>query len=204
MHAMITKNAIIRTMVKNALEKHHQMEWTAQGFGMLRTYLDPEKRLRLNIWDKELQTIGVSLIHTHPWSFLSCVVSGRVENTRYEKKSDTFFPDFSCALYNGFILKTGIEGGKTGEEEVAKFLLQSQPVETYYKGETYYQQMAEIHKTNCSDGAVTINDRTKSSDGDTALAFYKVGEKWVAAKPRIPSPIEVRHSCEKALEGMKN
>src|SRR5258708_2352757 len=60
-------------------------EWSVQGFGMLRTYLDEQHTYRLNIWTDELASPGVSLIHDHPWHFHSWILAGKLTNEIFKE-----------------------------------------------------------------------------------------------------------------------
>lgn len=78
----------LRASVKSILqESPWNRDWTVQGFGMLRCYLDSDKRFRLNIWDDRLAVPHVSVIHDHPWSFDSWIINGIFHNQRFEEAS---------------------------------------------------------------------------------------------------------------------
>lgn len=180
-----------RSLVREVLRSPHGREWSVQGFGMLRTYLDAEKRFRLNIWDSQLAVPGVSTIHDHPWHFTSLVINGGFSNLRY-LQSET-----EGAEYNWNLIQTGPGGGK-GEIGGVTKLVRQEP-EHYSPGEMYLQLANEIHESFYADGTVTLNDRTRLPDGDHARVFWPLGSEWVDAMPRAATEWEVYTTIGKAL-----
>ena len=55
---------LLRAAVRALLERPDS-DWSVQGFGMMRRYLDADKKYRLNIWDSSLAGRNVSIIHDH-------------------------------------------------------------------------------------------------------------------------------------------
>lgn len=70
-------------MLKFILENADKFEWSVQGLGMFRLYLD--ETTRLHIWSKDFKVLDVSEIHNHPWDFTSDILLGQVSNTIYEE-----------------------------------------------------------------------------------------------------------------------
>ena len=182
-----------RAFVKDMLARPDNWDWSVQGFGMLRTYLDSGKRFRLNIWDSELAVPNVSLIHDHPWDFVSYVISGRFTNIRY-------FKDPNGDEYDWMIIRTGPGGGPEGADGTTRMLPSIRP-EYYLPGNYYTQSAEEIHKSVFADGTVTLNDRIYRPDADHATVFWPHGEQWVDAEPRAATLDEVYRACERALSG---
>jgi hypothetical protein len=184
---------------------HATREWSVQGFGMLRTYLDPAKRYRLNVWHSRFKMPHVSTIHDHPWHFTSWIIAGRFLNQRHTIKTVHYAagryrvsaapPNFHCQR-----IKTGPGGGPAGEVSDV-FLLPLQP-ELYDAGDTYHQRADEVHASHYEDGTVTLNDRTRLEDGEHARVFWPYGTKWVDAQPRAATELEVWQATRAALAVM--
>lgn len=179
----------LQAMLAGLLIRSHQYAWTVQGFGMIRTYLDPDKRWRLNIWDDRLGTPDVSTIHDHPWSFTSHVLVGTLLNCRYSLMNGPSTHHFQEIV-------TGEEGGPRGG--IQDCCLCVHPGEDYLTGEWYEQKLNEVHETRCVRGTVTLNDRTKPTLAHTARVFWPVGSEWVDAKPRPATRDEVEAAVEAA------
>lgn len=173
---------------RNVLHRTSPEDWSVQGFGMMRTYLDPERRFRVQIWDRRLQVPEVSLIHDHPWDFQSWILSGRLYNQRYVASTtgDHFY---------WMTIQPGEEGGPKSTPSLTR--LWSVPEEMYLRGDTYHQRSTEIHKTSYMDGTVSINDR-QNKGPDVARVFWKEGD-WVDANPRPPTRREWARTIELAL-----
>jgi hypothetical protein len=106
----------IRPLIISAL-RDERREWTAQGFGFLRTYFGPPdqpKRFRLNLWDARFTVPNVSTIHDHPWDFKSLIVAGDFGNKRYVMRP-TSSQDNPTHAYG--IIKTGVGGGSLSTYE---------------------------------------------------------------------------------------
>lgn len=178
-------------------------EWTSQGFGMIRTYLDPDKVWRLNVWHDLFKVPGVSVIHDHPWHFDSWVLSGAFRNQRYH-----FYPhtdDSASATHSYFTIRTGIEHNPaTDRGEVHRAILDSFLTdELYGPGDYYHQDAEEIHQTIYSNFCVTINRRTRVGTGEHARVFWPVNEAWVDAKPRKVEYGEISHILDRARRNME-
>ena len=180
-----------REFVRRVLINPFDWEWSVQGFGMLRTYLDTEKRFRLNVWDRRLAVPNVSLIHDHPWHFKSYIISGGFVNTRY-------YNDPNGDEYDYMVIKTGEGGGPDGVSGTIRMSSAILP-ENYKQGDMYSQEAREVHKSVYTDGAVTLNDRTPLLDSDHATVFWPHGESWVDAEPRLATAQEIMVTCGKAL-----
>lgn len=194
----------MRAMVRNILEsplirkRSGDLDWTVQGFGMLRTYLDKDKRFRLNIWDVALSVPNVSLIHDHPWSFDSWIINGKIRNQRfYVVHGDDRRFEYADP-YDYAVIKTGEGGGPDGERGTV--YLWPEQIEQLHTGDKYHQDPKEIHLSAFEDGAVTLNDRTRVGDGEHARVFWPHGEQWVDAMPRRATEMEVHETVHKALE----
>ena len=159
----------------NAVTTWEDREWSFQGFGMFRTYLDPLKVWRVNVWDPRTAVPGVSTIHDHPWHFKSWVLAGMFQNVRY-----AYHPHGD--LYSWSVIETGEGGGPDGESGVMPLL--RLPVETYHPRAVYRQHNREIHESMPTAGCVTLNKRERVDDGEHARVFWPHGTEWVDAEPR--------------------
>lgn len=181
------------------LQSYKDHVWTTMGFGMIRTYLDQDKRFRLNIWDSRLAILNVSTIHNHPWSFTSHVLCGLIKNQKYKHLCDT--ESLKDATHEYHAIKTGEEGGPV--ETPKPCYLQNQSCYDYGRGKFYYQSAEEVHQTFADTGTVTLNDRSAPSEAHTASVYWKVGTFWVDAKPRLATPYEVERAVESALSKLR-
>lgn len=190
---------LAKELTHSALVRWNTFEWTTQGFGMIRTYLDTAKRWRLNIWDDRLMVPNVSLIHDHPWSFTSYVIAGELTNRRYGVR-ETAPARGEDATHHWHHIITGEGGGK--HSPVHDCLLIKHKKEVYGPSSIYSQSLDEVHKTNYTRGTVTINDRTPATKDHTARVFWPVGTEWVDAEPRIARSDEVNAAVGAALEAI--
>jgi len=159
-------------------------EWSLQGFGMLRTYLNSHDRL--HVWDSRYRAPAVSTIHDHPWDFKSVVVSGVLANHRYvlADASEGEGTHLSSSI------KCGPGGGLVGEPRHVTLVRLGLP-QVFRAGSVYRQRAAEIHETNATDGTVTIVRRSFLSDSDHAVVAWPIGREWGSAEPRPATREEV-------------
>lgn len=188
----------MRALVRNVLENPAGREWSVQGFGMMRTYIDPQKVYRLNVWDSRFQVPGVSTIHDHPWDFISWIMGGQFTNRRYVE-------DYTRGeFYDHALIHTGIGGDNsdTMRGKTAGIVrLRAEPDEVYQPGDTYRQVAEEIHASLYTNGTVTLNERVRRPDGDHAKVYWPQGQQWVDAQPRLATPSEVSQVLALALTG---
>jgi hypothetical protein len=188
----------LRPLVVAAL-KDDRREWTAQGFGFLRTYFGPDetpKKFRLNLWDSRFGVKNVSTIHDHPWDFKSLIVAGKFFNQRYRmtwvSPPDVFpYPSHSFAT-----IKTGVDSGLE-KSDTSNCVLERMALEPYLPGDTYGQIADEIHETIFKNGTVTLNERV--GDTEHARVFWPFGTDWVDAKPRPATRAEVTEAVSYSL-----
>lgn len=178
-------------MVKHVLQNPDRHEWTLQGFGMLRTYLDDG--WRLHVWHNEYAVPGVTTMHDHPWNFDSLVVAGVLVNQRYQLIRAGHRPPTHMMR----TIKPGI-GLKVLEEDEP---VQIRPVgerEVYLSGDRYRQLANEIHISTPFPGTVTLVHRQRVGD-DVARTFYPCGESWVSGEPRAATAEEAQSICAFSL-----
>lgn len=165
--------SLLKKRVDDILADPTKHEWTVQGFGFIRCYLDRDRVQRLNIWDPTQATDEVSTIHDHPWDFGSRIIYGTLHNQRFVSQP-------SGELYNFSLLKPGEGGHLIGTP--GKMRLNAQPLETYNAGDTYSQTRKELHESTPEPGCVTVITR-QFHEQDIATVCWRAGE-WVSAEPR--------------------
>lgn len=182
----IDDHRVTKALVKHLLQHPHSVEWTLQGFGMLRCYFEPE--LRLHVWDSAFKVPGVSDLHTHPWDFHSLVVAGEVRNYRFLEVAGTSLGTGQAIPRRRQTIRCGEGGGLVGDP--VDVFLAEQPTETLREGETYTQKAEEIHKSLPEDGTVTVIERGFKEDTEHAYVYFR--DEWVSAEPRPATEAEVQ------------
>lgn len=188
---MKTDLTFLKPLVSAALQDDRR-EWTAQGFGFLRTYFGPAdapKKFRLNLWNHRFGVPNVSTIHDHPWDLTSLIVAGQTLNQRYRMFAARSGPRPMIGPTHDFTtIKTGVGGGLE-KSEIGYCTLEKYPLESYHPGDSYKQHAEEIHETKFLDGTVTLNERI--GDTEHARVFWPAGTEWVDAIPRPATRDEV-------------
>lgn len=173
--------AVVLALLRARLIDRNPHHWTVQGFGMLRTYLDPAQRWRLNVWHAGLAVPGVSTIHDHPWDFTSFVLWGAIKNIVYRQKTPSRLPLSDRPTHHVTDIVTGESGQVIGEER--SLVLLAEEHETLYRGAMYCQERSLIHETRATDFTVTLNRRSPPMPEYQARVFWPYGERWVPATP---------------------
>lgn len=179
----MTTESQIRKMLANP----YDLNWSIQGFGMLRAWLDPDGIERLHIWDTDLANPEVSTIHNHPWDFESRIIFGGLKNQRYQIDSPGEMPG-SMAYRKAEIL-TGTGGGLL-KPESAPTIIAPYEAEVYSISETYQQYAEEFHESEPDKGTVTII-RRNFRHNRIATVCWPNGSKWVTAEPRAATKAEI-------------
>lgn len=184
-----------KALAQAVLSNPGSYEWTLQGFGMLRTYLDHKKNWRLHVWDDRYRVAGVSDMHTHPWHFTSYVLAGIVENYRYAhaRLAASQAPE----PFMEQRLRCGVGGGLEGEPETT-WLVKGER-ELYRESDVYKQKAHEIHVSVPRNGTVTLVRREFLDDTEHASVFWPINEEWVTAEPEAASRVVVKRICAEAL-----
>lgn len=164
-------------LVRSILEQWRSYEWTAQGFGFIRTKLANVGRI--HIWDSRLTTALVSTMHTHPWPLRSTIISGELINQRYEEVE----PIRRGMPYLHSRIATGEGGGLLGEPRGVWMQLADDP-EYYLPGDKYEQLPEEIHRSIAQDGTVTLMERPQGPPLEEASVYWPMGTLWVSAEPK--------------------
>jgi hypothetical protein len=195
---MTNGHPYIKTLIEKLLrDPTPDLEWTVQGFGMVRTYVGPPsnpKQFRLNIWDRGLAVPNVSTIHDHPWDFESHIVAGVFVNQRFAVLP---LSEYGRPTHSFTEIKCGMGGGMESSPVRTVGLRAGRP-ELYEAGDTYRQKADEVHDSIPAIGSVTINERV--GDTERARVFWPIGTDWVSAEPRVATPDEVARSIASALE----
>ncbi len=192
---------LLQDFVRTILENPMGRDWTLQGFGMLRTYLGDERRVRLHVWDSRFAFEDVSTMHTHPWNFHSTVIAGEVRNLLYsDRRIGKGFAVQGDPYYRQLILCG--EGGHEVDEPVP-VAIRLESDEVYVAGESYTQHAREIHVSQPSDGAVTLITREFLDDDDHAFVYWPMGQTWVTAEPRPATPEEIFGMTQRALANLR-
>lgn len=189
-------NIAAAAAIESILHHCDDYEWTTMGFGMIRTYLDSDKRFRLNVWDDRLQVANVSTVHDHPWSFTSWIFAGTLNNTIFdvhELGRVTRMRPTHAFHY----IKTGEGGGPVEAPQCA--VLKPRPKLIYRPGSEYSQVLDQVHETLYERGTVTLNDRSTPTESYTARVFWPYGTEWIDAMPRKATGVEIANAVEAAL-----
>lgn len=184
-----------KLIVRKILERSDAYDWSIQGLGMLRMYLNDKSQsnmLRLHVWDSRYKVVNVSPIHDHPWDFESVIVAGAVKQTRYMENAG----GYSKQLFNFCTIKCG--AGACTLSEKTEILL-SPFYEEYREGQTYTQKKSEIHESFPEDGTVTLVSRSFGEKRDEARVFWRGDGEFVSAEPRPATPDEVVAITQNAL-----
>lgn len=185
---------LTESAVREALANPFDREWSIQGFGMLRTYLDPDQVHRLHIWDTGQGVKEVSTVHDHPWDFTSRIIAGSLVNQRYLIDSTTGEPFWAARL------RCGVGGGLV--EAPQKTLIETLPAEHYGTEDVYSQTAPEFHESFPTSGTVTVISREFKADRDLATVCWQDGD-WVSAEPRPATEDEIRHFVRLARAMMR-
>jgi len=169
-------------------------DWSIQGLGMLRLYLDEQHVERLHVWSDMARYDQVSELHTHPWDMLSVIVAGHIRQERFVAFERRMGQKSSHMRQ---MIQCGEGGGPIGIPD--DVLLREMPSEDYAEGDQYVQYWWEIHRTRPADGSVTIITRQFTDDPDHAYVFWPIGQEWVTAEPRLATKDEILRITNNAL-----
>lgn len=175
-----------------------RLHWRMHGIGFIKAYVNEEKTLRVNVYNKRFITPNITIHHDHPWHLVSRILSGELTNVRYEREElsggfvtpNQFYEGtISCANFNG------IEGAQH------IVYLDERSREVYPAGAAYVQSAAEIHMTEARDGTVTLMERVPchGSNG-TARVYWPVGTDYVNADIHELSEGEIIHAVSVAIK----
>lgn len=189
----------LRSNVRAILQQPFEggREWRAHGIGMLRTYLDEARLVRLNLWHHDLVNPHISTMHTHPWTLRSEVVAGKLTNIRWERVRPG---DPGAQPW----VEDRIPCGNVSQPEFAlkgeakTVYLRPFPPEVILPGSFYSQQPDEIHTTQFLDGTATVMTRDRGDGVTEASVFWPLGDQWGDAT-RDTTADEIARICTSAL-----
>lgn len=183
----------MKNIILDRLYNYDQYEWSLQGFGFLRLYLDDDRVYRLHVWDDRYRVEGVSDIHNHPWSFTSQIIAGSLTNHLYHEQNT--LDQFNTTIKQRIL--TGENAKPSAPPENTHLIRYSNT--TYVQGSIYHQRADEIHRTYPSRGAITLIKREFEQDRDHADVYFPTGQEWVDAAPRRATKEEVKDIMENAI-----
>jgi hypothetical protein len=132
---------VLRNFVALVLRNPQSFNWTVQGLGQMRLYLNDE--LRLHVWDPTRATPGSSTKHSHPWDFDGSIIVGKIVNFRYTLTH----PNDPAGLlhqYQTIMCGTGVDPAFGDPRDV---WLKKGPPELLFEGASYSQRHDEIHES---------------------------------------------------------
>jgi len=169
--------------------------WRAHGIGFMKTYLDPGKVQRLNVYHEIFRVPGISVMHDHPWGLFSYIRAGRLTNERWHR---THKKAKMAVLMNEGVINCADYKGIEGKPTIVP-LVKERP-EIYHAGDFYRQDPDEIHETSAIDGTVTLLTRTVGSTGHAHI-FWSQGQEYGDASRNL-SEDEVYKAAAVALHRM--
>lgn len=195
-HTMTVRYTTLRKLVLSILRNPLDHEWSLQGFGMLRTYLDPNTRLHVWSMRSGHRVEGVSDIHNHPWHFKSHMLVGRIRNVRYKEVP----ADHPAATesFDRVTIQCGENAHIVGEPESVR--LWQYASEDVIAGRSYHMRAEDLHRSVPLTGSVSIIERNPLDDPEHALVYYPTGTQWVDAKPRRATVGEIVGITGEALK----
>ncbi len=175
-----------------ALNEPDRFEWRAHGNGFLKTYLDEQKRVRLNLWHHRFYRADVSHLHTHPWSLSSQILIGQLTNMRYKRlvgrRATHAEGRINCQDFRG------VEGNPN------PICLERFTEEVYRACDIYSQRHDEIHETLAVDGTATIMTRYDAPTAGFASVFWPVGSEYGDATHHNLRPEEIEETISLTKE----
>jgi hypothetical protein len=169
MNADVNRNDT-RRQVMRRLSNPMDFQWHAHGIGMLRTYLDEDRTVRLNLWHKGFLNPGISTMHTHPRPFTSTVYAGMMTNITYARRA------FGGVEYREGIIQCG--DAFNGIESTHTVYLEEIDRRVLYTGDTYSQPTEVIHDTDFINGTVTVMTWDRAESDKHASVFWPPLVGW--------------------------
>ena len=176
-------------VLEEATRNPRAREWTVQGLGLLRCYLDDKQSECLIIWSNALGSPRVPDIHTHPWDLGERVISGRIINARYKEVEPGL--KHSQVYWRRLLTSDG-----ESSEDVRVWLRNTRD-DYVYSGGHYTLDRGEIHQVLPDNGTVTICVpwRKKQSQGGS---FVYARKQWESVAPRLATVGEIQHTIDLA------
>jgi hypothetical protein len=182
------------------LNRAHDFEWTVQGLGMLRLYLDAKRDWRLNVWHDSLANVGVSRMHDHPWAFESVTLCGEIANIRF-----TEIPEDQAGPGDLRMNHSRLHCSNVGELDGPTTIrhLRAGRTEYYQAGGRYRQEAAEIHLSHAVNGTVTLLRRHRLGDNEHASVYWPIGHEFGDARKAPPTADEITLVAAAAAERLR-
>jgi hypothetical protein len=179
-------------LLKQILARPLGLDWSIQGFGMLRLYLAPD--VRLHLWHAEHRWPGVSTMHDHPWDFESEIFAGRLTNRVYRRA-----PAGCAPTHHAMSIRCG--EGSHGLDRLPDEALELESERVYVAGDRYFQTGEQWHDSEPMSGTITVIRRRMrhGASPDHATVFWPVGTEWGNAEPRKATDEEVLAITSTAL-----
>ncbi len=197
---MIEHSKIRNSLLKLILENATKFEWSIQGLGMFRCYVD--YNTRLHVWAEDWRDEAASDMHTHPWNFRSHILKGSAIN--YWMGEDNLeSPDSGQPLeiYNKRLLHCGENCHFINEaEKVGLFKSFSRKC---IAGDTYSMSSSQIHVFEPQEDytvSLVYRELPKDANPDNAYVYWKEGTEWGSAEPRPATKEEVEKMSKAVLE----
>lgn len=159
-------------VIRRRLEQPLDFPWHAHGIGMLRTYLDDERMVRLNLWHSCMLNPGISTMHTHPRPFTSTAYAGLMTNKTYDRKE----PGCGGPYREGIIHCGDAFNGIENDPPLVHLCLMT--INTLTPGCSYRQAPRIIHDTAFEDGTATVMEWSRDEADECASVFWPDGEQW--------------------------
>ncbi len=174
-----------RTLVRAILEHPHEYPWKLQGTGLLGLRLDDQRAHRLHVWAPDL-AVGPTVIHDHPYDFVSRIIAGELTNVRYEE-------DPAGVTYRRERYAPADE-----DDRVADTVRLSATEATYREGDEYAQVAHGLHDSRQLPGTVTALTMTWR-EPERLTVCRPDGAPWISGAARPATPEEVDGITRAAL-----
>jgi hypothetical protein len=182
---LVDTNSLDKVLVRNILEHAHHYTWTMQDIGLLGLRLDGQREYRLHVWAPS-RCVGASVIHDHPFDFVSRIVAGELTNARYEE-------DPSGVKYLRERYSPSNEDLRTTD-----IVQLAASVETYRDGDEYAQLAHELHDSHQLPGTVTIIRRAFRDVSELTVCRAE-DAPWISGVSRPATSAEVEDITSQAL-----
>jgi hypothetical protein len=181
----VDSNSLDKVLVRNILEHARDYPWVMQDIGLLALRLDDKREYRFHVWAPS-HCIAGSVIHDHPYDFVSRIVVGELTNTRYEE--DTTGTKYLRERYS-----------PPNEDLRSSDFIQLAPrAVTYREGDEYAQLADELHDSHQLPGTVTII-RMTFRDVNELTVCRPDGAPWISGASRPATSEEVEEITSQAL-----
>jgi hypothetical protein len=139
-------------------------------------------RIRLHIWDPKDSTKEEVNVHDHRYDFVSLVVTGRLENTRWNFSENG-------AVYKLFAYEPRDEAGRYHLRMVGRYCLSPEPLKIYSAGDAYSMMRDDLHTTQTSDNVrsitLCIQDRNNLKSQARTLSVSHPGDREIMSAPPL-------------------